>query len=442
MSALKKLKFWICLALLLISQTLAYTQLHFASLENVWQYADQHAVQIRLARAGKITSGISVQQSYGALLPTVQANGGFTDNVNIQPTLIPASLFNPAAPSNSYSEASFGKRYLYNGSLSVQWNLLNLQDWFSIKAARLNDEIEALNIIKTKRTVYEQLASAWYSCQLLVEAEKLFRENLSSANSIYEIATQKLREGVINTLTINTAAINRERAAKNLEEALNNKAVQLNNLKLMLGITDTITIGDQMKALLIIDTALTGADPETAIAQKKMLLAEQQLKIAKSSFAPTLSAIYQYNTQIAADDFLKFNNSNTLPQQLWGLRLSVPIFSGNLKKNQLKKAENDFASSNVVYQQVKKESRIENENLKLSMQQSQLSLQRTEKMLALYKNNDEHAHQRLEEGIISLDERLKYYTDMNQGEQEYLQQLSDLFIQQYRIKIRQITSIQ
>lgn len=58
MSALKKLKFWICLALLLISQTLAYTQLHFASLENVWQYADQHAVQIRLARAGKITSEI------------------------------------------------------------------------------------------------------------------------------------------------------------------------------------------------------------------------------------------------------------------------------------------------------------------------------------------------------------------------------------------------
>lgn len=420
----------------------AYTQLHFASLEAVWQYADQHAAQIKIARAGKVSSGISVQQSMATLMPTVQANGGFTDNVNIQPTLVPASLFNPGAPPDTYAEASFGKRYLYNGSLSVQWNLLNLHDWFSIKAAKLNDEIEALNIVKTKRIVYEQLAGAWYSCLLVVEAEKLFKENLSSANTIYKLAVKKLEEGVINTITLNTAAINMERAAKNLEEASHNKLVQLNNLKLILGIGDSITIGDPVKAPSVIDTSITGTDPEIAIAEKKMFLAAQQLKIAKAAFAPTLSIVYQYNTQVAADEFLKFGNSNTLPQQLWGLRLSVPIFSGNLKRNQVKKAKNDFTTSNAIYEQVKNESHVQNTNLMLSAQQSQQSLKRSEKMLALYKSNDQHAQQRLTEGVISLDERLKYYTDMNQGEQEYLQQLSDLYIQQYRIKIRQITSTQ
>lgn len=82
----------ICLMLFLFLCGSAYTQLHFASLEAVWQYADQHAAQIKIARAGKVSSGISVQQSMATLMPTVQANGGFTDNVNIQPTLVPASL--------------------------------------------------------------------------------------------------------------------------------------------------------------------------------------------------------------------------------------------------------------------------------------------------------------------------------------------------------------
>lgn len=418
----------------------AASQIRFSSLEELWSYADRNALPIKIAKAGETTSAITVKQSYGSLLPTIQANGAFTDNIHIQPTLIPASLFNPAAPADSYSEANFGKRYIYNANLAIQWNLFNMQNWFSIKTAKLNNEIESLNIVKAKRTVYEQVANAYYSYLLLQEAEKLFRENVASVNTIYAVAAQKFKEGLIGELTLNTSSGNRERAEKNLEETIYSKQIQLNNLKWILGCNDSIElVADLTKLVIVSDTSSFTPDTELILTQKKMLLAGQQLKIARAGFAPTLSVVYQYNTQVAADDFLKFSNSNTLPQQLWGIRLSVPIFAGNLQKYQVQKAKNDYQLSRSVYEQVKTESGINLTNLMLAQQQSLASLKRIEKILTLHQRNDVHAQRRLNEGVISLDERLKYYTDLNQAEQEYLQKMSDYFIQQYRIKIRQTT---
>lgn len=416
----------------------AHAQLNFSCVQDLWAYADTHSIQIESANSAKAIAAKNVQQAYGSLLPTISANGAFTDNIKIQSTLIPANLFNPAAPAGTYAEATFGRRYIYNGNIAAQFDIINTQDWFAVKTARLSNEIASLNIAKTKAALYTQLANSFYTCQLLMQAEALSKENLQTATTLYAIAQNKFTEGTISEVTVNTALINKEKAVKSLAIATKNKELQLNNIKLLLNTSDSITITTNKgtEHPIVADSLFT-QDPDVTISYTQMQVAKIQWQSSKAVFAPTLSALYQYNTQVAADDFLKFSNSNTTPQQYWGLRLFVPIFTGGSRKYQVQKAKMDYDLKQKEYNAAKLQSGINDDNLLIAYNSSFNSYNQSKNILALYQDNNKHAERKLNEGLISLDDRLKVYADMIANQNEYLQSMSDYLIQQYRVQIRQ-----
>lgn len=422
--------------------TNAAAQLRIASLEDVWGYADTHNIQIQAADAGKETAFINVKQAKGALLPTVSANGAFTDNIRIQPTLIPANLFNPAAPAGTYTEATFGRRYIYSGNLNVQFDLINSKDWFTIKAAKLNNEMASLYIAAQKKSLYEQLANVYYTYLLLNEAENLFAENVKAADKSYQIATNKFRDGLISEVILNAALINKEKAGKALEATVENKSLQLNTLKYILNTTDSIVITETLQDVhLAVANISFSIDPNVQLADRKLQASKNEWKASKAAFAPMLSAVYQYNKQVAADEFLKFNNSNTMPQQYWGLRLNIPIFSGNSRKYEVRKAKIDYNLKQKEVENARLQADITNQSVLIAYNSSVNAYTKSKEILSLYQSNDNHAERRLSEGIISLDERLKFYADLISNENEYLQSLSDYLIQQYRLLIRQTNFI-
>lgn len=127
-------------------------QLHFSSLQQIWEYADIHNIQIKTARINEKIAAADIKQAYGSMLPTVSLNGNYVDNIQLQSTLIPANLLNAAAPPDTYIEAAFGRRYNYNASIAAEMDIINTQDWFSVKAAKLEKEMAGINIAKTKKT--------------------------------------------------------------------------------------------------------------------------------------------------------------------------------------------------------------------------------------------------------------------------------------------------
>lgn len=435
MSSFKKILFAL---FCLIAGNNVNAQNNFVSLTDVWAYADKHNIQIKTMQAAKSIAEKNVQQARGTMLPTVSANGAFTDNVKIQSTLIPANLFNPAAPAGTYTEATFGRRFIYNANVTAQFDLLNTKDWFAIKTEKFNIEIATLNIVKSKAELYEQLANAYYSYILLCKAENLSNENLQTATALYEIAANKFTEGIVSEVIMNTALINKEKAAKSLDIATENKWLQLNNIRILLNTNDSISIAENM----VVENGFVAnsffvQDPNVKLSYTQMLVSKTQWQSCKAAFAPTLSAVYQFNTQVAADDFLKFENSNTTPQQYWSLRLSVPIFSGNSKRYQVLKSKIDYNLKQQQYEATKLQSDIANQNVLLSYKSAKASFEKSERILKLYQSNDAHANKRMNEGIISMDERLKTYTDLIANQNEYLQSMSDYFIQLYRLIIRQ-----
>lgn len=411
-------------------------QLSFSSVQDVWKYADAHNIQVTAATASGKEAALAVRQAKGALLPTISANGNYIDNIRLQSTLIPAQLFDQNAPSGTFYEATFGKRYNYNAAANVQLDLVNTQNWFAIKTARLDKEIATLNIQKTKRDLYEQLANIYYSYLLANEAEQLSIANAITMDTVFASVQRKYNDGQVSEVSMNNAAINKEKAVKNLVAATQNKLLQLNNMQQLLNTGDSIAITEQSMAPYFPQPFAT--DPNVTIAYAEMLKSKAQWQASKAAYAPTLSAVYQYNRMITTDHFMQFSNSNDLPSQYWGLRLSVPVFSGNSRHYNVQKTKIDLALKQQQYQSASLQSQLTNENVLISYNTAFKDLEKAKDILAMYRSNDIHATQLLNEGSISIDDRLKYYSDMITNQQEYLQSMSDYFIQSYRLQIRTI----
>lgn len=411
-------------------------QLSFSSVQDIWKYADTHNIQITTSIAGNKEAALNVKQAKGSLLPTISAAGNYTDNIKLQSTLIPAHLFDQTAPDGTFYEATFGKRYNYNAAANVQLDLINTQNWFAIKTAKLDKEIAALNIQKTRRDLYEQMANTYYSYLLADEAEKLFFSNSTTMDTIFASVQRKYNDGFVSEVTMNNAAINKEKSAKSLLTATQNKLLQLNNLQQLLNTSDSILIREQALSPYIPQPF--AADPDVSIAFEELKKSKAQWQSSKAAYAPSLSAVYQYNRMITTDQFMQFSNSNDLPSQYWGLRLSVPIFSGNSRHYNVQKAKIDLELKQQQYKSAGLQSQLTNQNILISYNSAFKDLEKAKGILAMYSSNDIHATQLLDEGSISIDDRLKYYSDMIANQQEYLQSMSDYFIQSYRLQIRTI----
>jgi outer membrane protein TolC len=424
--------------LMVLTYAAAHAQHPFRSVESLWEYADTHNVSLILAETNIKTASVNTVQAHRNRLPAVSLNGGFTDNVLIQPTLIPSSLFNPGAPEGTFTEATFGRQYIYNASLNMQWNLINTGDWFSVKAARYNEEIARLSLKESKKEIYEQIANAYYSHFLADQILALGIENKASTDSILSIANQKWEEGQVSEIAVNSAKINAVRSEKSLQAAMLNSRLALNTIRQLLGLgyADSLDLSHEIPADPLAASGDFAADPEHDIAFAQLNLARSNYQAAKASYWPVLSVVYQGNTQVAGDQLFNFKNANTLPQRYYGLRLNIPLAAGGSRNAQVARSRLDLASKTTLYESVTKQNALEDQNLMLDYQTSRDQYHKSKEILELYRSNDFHAGQKLREGVISLDERLRSYNDYVANQNEFFQSMSDFLIQQYRMQIR------
>lgn len=432
-------KFVLVFGITLLPFNKTFSQIEFSNLEDIWKYADRNNIKIQTSEVKNTIANKSTNQTYSKLFPSVNLNANFIDNVKISPTLIPSNILNPSAQDGEFSEVIFGRRYNYNANISAQINLLDLKDWRAIEYAKINQKITAINTVISKKEIYSQIANLYYSILLLKESEKLVFDNYIAASKTYLIAKNKFEEGIINETILNSAEINKEKADNELKKIEFNKKIQINNLKLILNSTDSIIISENFEINKTLKKeAILKDDPNVELLFLQSELAKNQLKYSKSDLYPVISAVYQLNNQIAADEFLQFENSNSIPQQFWGLKLSMPLFLGNNKRYQIQKMKLEYDLSQKEYEYIQKQNQVNNENLIIQYNNSLESLEKSKKILNLYKLNDIHAENKHNEGIISLEERLKSYSELINYQSEYIEIISNYFIQEYNILINQL----
>ncbi|PZU16437.1 MAG: hypothetical protein DI622_11550 [Chryseobacterium sp.] len=415
------------------------SQIVFGSFQEVLDYADKHSASIRISEAQQEINSIGEKHAKSFLYPSINASAGFNDNITLQPTLVPAKLFNPNAPEGSFEEMTFGKQYVYTTSLQAQWNVLDFQKIFAIKTSKLLSEAGKIDTEVNRFNTYNQLASLYYSISLAQKSIEIDKENLKVTEVMLDNALEKYKKGIISESDLNRVSIQNIQNKRKIEVTENNMVQLYRQMQSVLSLREEIQISDTGSvedSVSVFD--FQAIHPEVLFQEKQIDISKSLVKQNEALRYPSMGFVYQYNYNWVTDRLTDFSNANTLPQQFLGIRLNVPVFSGFSINQKIKESKAELKIQQLQLENIRIGKDKEDEILNLQYDQTKTNLERNTQILSLQEKNDIHTQDKYESGIISLDERLDRYSDLLSAQYNYLQSLADFSLAKYKIYIRKI----
>jgi outer membrane protein TolC len=411
----------------------------FRSLDDVLKYVDEHNIEIETASVDHQLSSASVRQAHGALVPSLSVTGAFTDNITIQPTLVPAEMF--GGETGTFQEIEFGKRFIYNAGISLQLDVVNVPSWLQVRVSKYMESASAIREKKSRADVHHRVAEAYYTYLLMVEVEMLARENFDVVKETWQHAENRFYQGMIGEIAFNSSSIQVKLAENTLLVAVENRRYSLGQMKRLLGLaaSDSVNFLEELAPVGLVAAPDQEVNQmlDVQLARAELLTAKQTLSQARSAFMPTLSAVYTFGSQWNGDVMFDFTGINSLPQQYWGLRFSLPLLSHGNRRFQMEKAKMELRLQELKYESIEKTSALDNEDLRYGLIQMRASLMASNEILLLYEKNDRHAADKLKSGQISEDERLKAFQDLVNYKMEYVKNLVAFHIKASQLRIRQ-----
>lgn len=419
----------------------AEAQVSFGSVEDVWRYADDHNITMRIARQDMNKAVLGRKQAISALLPQVSATGTYTDNMSLQTTLLPGIIV--GRNDGSYVPVQFGQKYIYTAGITAQMDVLNVQSWFNTRVARLSAEMSKDSLLNTKRNIYQQVATQYYTVILMDEAARLAAKSASIADSVFASVSNKFAEGTVGKSNADVAEINREKARQNSINATYQAGIAKNNLRILLDLKpeDSLNIsGDLQPKADEERNAVFAEDPAVRLAYNAMRISMAQYRGYNGTFLPVVTALYSTSKQQNDNKFepLQGSGPTWYPAQYWSLRASWTLFNSGGRYFQSKRNHISLEERKMQYESIKRQSAINDENVRLNYRKSVLMLEKSKHIMELSLDNYTHITNRYNEGISSLDDRLNAFTDYLNYQNQYLNSLSDMLVQLYQVKVRQL----
>ncbi|MCM4171908.1 TolC family protein [Arenibacter sp. TNZ] len=413
-------------------------QIQFKSFQEVLEYADKHAINIQSAVIGEQLAKAGKKEAKSYLYPSINASAGYNNNLTIQPTLIPAEIFNPTAPAGTFEELTFGKQHLSSAGIQVQWDILNFQKIFASETAGIVAEQSAVNTQKSKLYTYNVLASTYYSILLAQESIRIYEKNVRVSETIYDNTLEKFQKGILSEAELNAAEIKQLENRRRLHLAITNGSRFYTQLQSQLNTSGQITVSDTPQNFILADTTLHNSHPEINWQEMEVDKYESLLKQKKALLLPNLSFTYQNNYNWASDSFMNFSDANELPQEFIGAKLNIPVFNGFSSRQKIKQSKLQLQQQELQLESTKLVTQKEDELLLLDISQYSTELSDNLQIMELMQKNDVHAKNQYQSGITSLDNRLDTYEDLLKAQDNYLQSLAAFTLAEYKIYIRQI----
>jgi outer membrane protein len=299
--------------------------------------------------------------------------------------------------------------------------------WVGLKTTQKTEELYSILKTKTDEDVIADVATGYYQAGSLMLQLQTIEKSMNNLKEIYRIAQLSYQNDFIKESDVNrlkVAITNLEVTRETLKNGVN---IQTNYLKAIAGMPadttlsiDTITlvkdfINHEHAEGFSIDNV-----PSYQALIKQQEIYNQQVKLSKATFVPTLAAFGKYSYSYYNMDPLYKGHSN---YPAIGLSLSFPIFTSGtnyykVKEDQLKAA------------QLKEDILKTNDLLTVNYNSARSEYETAGKMIASQTENRELAlkvynqtSMRYQEGMASMSDLLNVNSDYLQADNSLNQQI-------------------
>ena len=241
-------------------------------------------------------------------------------------------------------EIVVGRNNTYTMGFNAALPLVNVELWKAIQITGMDVELAVEKARASRQDLIDQVQQAFYGVLLAKDLYSVYKENYDNTKDNYENVKAKFDTGLASKFELLSSEVAMQNAEPNVHDAQNSIILANWKLKALLGIDLNQNI-ECAGSLSDFEKTVAGvaAYESTSIEnnstvkqleiQERMLDKSYEMKLAK--YYPTLAGQISYNWMAMEEDF-KFSNYTLNPYSTGVLALTIPIFSGGKRYNDLK----------------------------------------------------------------------------------------------------------
>ena len=427
---MKKLVF-IIICLFLMMQ-LSYGQVAKSfSLKQAQEYAVQNNATVKNAQLDIVKSEKKVWETTAMGLPQVNSSLSYQNMLDIPVTLIPAQIFDPNAPPDTYMEMKFGTQHNASFDLTATQLVFSGPYIVGLQASKIYKKLSQQALDKAKVDIKETVTQTYFLALVAKENKSILEASYENLKKIFEETSKMLKVGFVEETDVDQL----EYTLKNIEISLNAITNQidlsLNLLKYQMGIDlkEEIILTDKLEN--IVETVGANALQANAfnvnehidfqLMQTQEYLQKLNWKREKTEFLPSISAFYSYNQKAMRNDFDFFESGKDwFPSNIVGATLNIPIFSSGLKLSRVQQAKLELEKARNSKEMV-------SQGLILGVQQANSDFSTASEKYNNEKSNMKITKRIYDRTLIKFNQGMSSSLELTQVHNQYLNSQSNYF---------------
>lgn len=393
----------------------------------------QQCIQYGLSNnAGVLKSKLEIErgqekvvETRSGYLPQVNGSASLTDNLKLQTSILPGEII--GQPGTQVA-VQFGTKYNVIGAIDASQKLYDQSLILGLKISNQNTKISEVNSKKTEEQLMYDIASAYYSAQVLLTQSTIVESNLAKVDTLLKLTRVQFDNGFAKQLDIDRLMVNQTNLQTDLATSTLNYQQQLLLLKYYMGMPQETTLelpvitGNEPRASLVNTSTLYQTDLELIQAQQDLY--NLNLRQLKSGYLPSLSLNFHSAMQVQQNNLRIFSsNANWFPNAYVALNLSVPIFDGFAKNARVHQTMLQIRQSELDEQYMNENLKMQRTNASNKVLINQSALESQQRNITLAQQVYATTESQYRGGIATMTDLVNAETSLKEAQTNYLKAL-------------------
>ena len=364
----------------------------------------------------------NISENRARLLPQINFAAGFNDNFTP-----PVSVTDGTAYGKQYNVTKT-LQYNSSASLQLQMPLYSQTALTAVEISKTLDNINQLSYEKAREDIIMQIAKLYYLIQNTTEQITIISDNLKRFEELRNFAQAFYDNQMALAVDLKRINVRIESTDVSLANAKAMLREQYNMLKYAMDYPADEDIQVEVKRVDDIEMASqTGLNTnlyELQLMRTQEKLSEQQVKLAKDAYLPTLALTGNFTFTAYTDKFKNWFHSGE--SNHWydsnglGISLRVPVFDGFEKRSKIRKAKIDADNARIAYENTLKNLQTQYSNAINDQLNNERNYRKQRDNYRLAEDIYKVTMDRYREGVTSMVEVLQDEMSMSEAQNNYL----------------------
>lgn len=396
---------------ILIPATL-FAQTTRLSLQEAVDYGLKNHPQVQASDLGIRSAEVTVDARIATGLPQVDAKIDYQNFIELPTSLIPAEFF--GGEPGTFQPVQFGTEQNVSASISASQLLFNGAWLVGVSAAKQYAALVKQQSKLATSDVRKNVESAYYGVLVAQKFEELLQQNINNLNKVLFEVTELHKQGFVESIDVDRLTISKTTLEGQLSNAQRQTALSLQFLKFSMGmdLITSIELTDTIGPIQEVHIAAANYmnRPEFGIMESLVTLNELNVKVNKAAYLPSLIAYGSYTQNAQRNEFNFFDSDEPwFDIGLVGVTLSVPVFSGTMRRSSVQLAE-------IALEKVRLEQYTATQGILLEVEKAKTDYQNALSDLGVQEKNIELAQKIYNTALIKYREGVGSSLELNNAE--------------------------